>query len=115
WLKLDGSGYQVLHSFKYWPNFGIINSTPFFVPFGATGEAPLAAPTLVGSKLYGTTTQGTSGAGSVYSMNLDGSGYQELHTFLPLGGATMAPVPPLTAVGSKLYRATYFGGAVGGK
>jgi autotransporter-associated beta strand protein/uncharacterized repeat protein (TIGR03803 family) len=115
-LNLDGSGYQVLHSFNYCPNFGIIGFSPFFVQGTPTGEAPLAAPTLVGSKLYGTTVQGTSGAGSVYSMNLDGSGYQELHTFLPLGGATMAPVTPLTAVGSKLYGETYAGfGAFDGR
>ena len=96
-MNLDGSGFQILHSFMGGTN---------------DGATPDAAPILVGSVLYGTTRSGGSaGDGTVYSINTDGSNYQIVHTFL--GGASdgATPYTELTQVGSLLYGTTTAGGS----
>ena len=96
-MNLDGSGFQILHSFMGGSN---------------DGATPDAAPILVGSVLYGTTRSGGSaGDGTVYSINTDGSNYQIVHTFL--GGASDGALPytELTQVGSLLYGTTTAGGS----
>jgi uncharacterized repeat protein (TIGR03803 family) len=69
-LNKDGSGYRVLHSFR---------------GSEADGGGPMAG-LLVGSDgaLYGTTDGGGSGSGhngTVFRLNLDGSGYKVVHNF----------------------------------
>ena len=96
-MNLDGSGFQILHSFMGGTN---------------DGATPDAAPILVGSVLYGTTRSGGSaGDGTVYSINTNGSNYQVVHTFL--GGASdgATPYTELTQVGSLLYGTTTAGGS----
>src|SRR5438105_2302664 len=70
----EGAAVTTLHTF----------SGPSPAPFN-----PAGGPTIVGSKLYGTTTfGGTNGTGTVYSMNLNGSGFLVLDSFsLPNGEA----------------------------
>ena len=76
-ISLDGSNYQILHA---------------FLGGASDGATPDAAPILVGSVLYGTTSAGGSaGYGTVYSINPDGSNFQILHTFL--GAQPMVPIP----------------------
>ena len=87
-INLDGSGYEILHSFDT-----------------RSKDAIPAAPhkvAILGSTLYGTTAQDDAW-GTVFSMNLDGSGYQILHVFGPDGSNPNAGV---TLVGSKLYGTT---------
>ncbi len=92
-INADGTGYTVLHSFLY----------------VREGYAPAGGLVAIGSTLYGTTSQGgamgTFGTGTIYKMNLDGSGYAILDNFTAvLEGKT--PKYDLTAIGSTLYGVT---------
>ena len=99
-LNTDGTGFTLLHSF----NAG-----------NGDGSDPFGSLTLAGSKLYGMARLGISqGAktptGTIFSMNIDGSGFSLLHTFT--GGASDGAEPwgSLTLVGSRLYGMTNVGG-----
>ncbi|RJR40960.1 MAG: hypothetical protein C4567_10200 [Deltaproteobacteria bacterium] len=94
-INTDGSDYRVLHHFQGNPN---------------DGSHPYGALTLVGSKLYGMTSQGGTANGVIFSINLDGSGYQVVFNF---PGSTGGPWGSLTLVGSKLYGMTSGGGPGG--
>ena len=76
--------------------------------FGATsgdGSGPLGSLTLVGPVLYGVTTQGGGGAGSIFRINTDATAYTKMHTFGgPGDGAN--PVGELLPVGSELFGTT---------
>ena len=98
-INTDGSGYQVLYS---------------FTNTGSDGADPYAALTLVGSTLFGTTAYGgADGAGTVFSINADGSGYQVLHSFSGTGSDGADPYAGLTLAGSTLFGTTAYGGAGG--
>ncbi|MHB8069248.1 MAG: choice-of-anchor tandem repeat GloVer-containing protein [Desulfobaccales bacterium] len=97
-INTDGSDYQILHNFAGAPN---------------DGNDPTGSLTLVGSKLYGMTSNGgaANGPGVIFSINLDGSGYQVLLDFNGTGGA--GPCGSLTLWGSMLYGTTRLGGPPG--
>ena len=91
-MNLDGSNQQTLHT---------------YTQSGSDGSRPDAL-TFSGSKLYGSAdTGGSSGDGTVFSMNLNGSGYKTLHTFTGTDGN--GPTANLV-VGSTLYGTTSLGG-----
>lgn len=92
-INPDGTGFTNLHSFAGdqggWPQGGLICS---------------------GNTLYGTTSQGggIGGAGTIFSLQTDGTRFQTLYTFT--GGADgAAPNVGLTLVGNDLYGATSAG------
>jgi uncharacterized repeat protein (TIGR03803 family) len=95
-IQLNGSGYQVLHTFTNNPDGANPRSSLFQASDGA---------------LYGTTSiGGSANLGSVYKMNLDGGGYTILHSFTsvpdgrsPLGGLVQG-------LNNLLYGTTGFGG-----
>jgi uncharacterized repeat protein (TIGR03803 family) len=96
-LNTNGGGFSDLHSF---------NSPP------ADGYLPLEGVLLLGKTLYGTTEYGgTNNYGTVYGINIDGSGYAVLHSFNNSDGAN--PWAKLIAVGNTLYGVAYGGGASG--
>jgi uncharacterized repeat protein (TIGR03803 family) len=65
-INPDGTGYQILHTFTNSPD----------------GRAPRESLVLNGSILYGTTQSGGSGgAGTIFEINTDGTGYTILHNF----------------------------------
>jgi uncharacterized repeat protein (TIGR03803 family) len=91
-METDGSDFQVLHTFTD----------------GSEAACPYAGLTLAGSTLYGTTCYGgTYGCGTIFQINMDGSGYQVLHNFNFPNGAN--PFGPLTLAGSTLYGTTSSG------
>lgn len=98
-INADGSGYQILH------NFGTIAND---------GETPAGSLTLVGSTLYGLTSSGGPngyyGAGTIFKINTDGTGYQILYDFGTAIPDALDPVGALTLVGSTLYGASESGG-----
>jgi len=84
---------------------------------GADGAFPYASLVLYGTKLYGTATAGgTNGNGTVFSVNMDGSGFTVLHTFSALDPAAgtnsdgATPFGSLTLAGGTLYGTTSAGG-----
>ena len=102
-VNTDGSGYQILHV------------------FGAShddGVAPFDSLTLVDSYLYGMATSGRTPDGSsvpgvIFRINLNGTGYTNLHFFASDGseGALASSSCSLIASGSTLYGMTSAGGS----
>ncbi len=71
-VNVDGTGFTNLHSFTG----------------GSSGANPYAGLILLGNTLYGTTTVGgSSGFGAVFSVNTDGTGFTNLHSFTGSDGA----------------------------
>jgi uncharacterized repeat protein (TIGR03803 family) len=99
-VQRDGTGYLALHHFSGAPTDGAQS-------VAALTEGP-------GGVLYGTTTRGGSNdAGTVFKLNLNGSGYVVLHHFG--GGNDGANLQAGILVGSDgmLYGATRAGGLLG--
>ena len=101
-VNTDGTGYNVLHIFT--------NTAP-------DGYQPLGSVVLGGSTLYGTTyyggaANGTSGNGTVFAVNVDGSGYQTLHSFVTTTNG-YKPYGTVTLSGSTLDGMTYYGSGTG--
>jgi uncharacterized repeat protein (TIGR03803 family) len=97
-LGLDGSNFSVAQKFLY--------------PDNALGE-PVSGLTLVGSTLYGVTpTGGVNNAGTIFTMNSDGSNYHVIYSFSDTPGA-LDPAAALIQVGSELYGTTSGGGGYG--
>jgi uncharacterized repeat protein (TIGR03803 family) len=95
-LNTDGTSFQLLHSFN---------------AANGDGWQPAGSLTLVGSTLCGTTRQGGGGgAGTIFKINLDGSGYGIIHTFTGGTNDGADPRSDLTAIGNLLFGTTYFGG-----
>lgn len=101
-ISTNGTGYTILHSFIF---------------DGTTGFRPNSAVVVNGSYVYGTTSAGTNnstGQGVIYRMNLDGSGYTNLHLFVgqPTDGNAQNSISgdELTLIGTNLYGMTYSGG-----
>jgi uncharacterized repeat protein (TIGR03803 family) len=98
-INPDGTGFALLHSFA--------DSDP------GNGAYPQGNLTLVGSTFYGMTYYGgANGAGTVFTIQADGTGFELLHSFAsgdPENGRY--PYGDLTLVGSTLYGMTGGGGA----
>ncbi len=79
----------------------------------ASGDAPTGSLTLSGTTLYGTTLLGgADGDGNIFSVGIDGSGYQNLYSFT--GGADGGlPQGDLTLSGGTLFGTTSRDGANG--
>ncbi|SPE62365.1 conserved exported hypothetical protein [Verrucomicrobia bacterium] len=82
---------------------------------GPDGSRPWAPLVLSGTTLYGTTLAGgpptiynQSGSGTLFKVNLDGSGFTQLHAFGFIDGEN--PIGGLVLSGSTLYGATEAGG-----
>jgi uncharacterized repeat protein (TIGR03803 family) len=74
-LNADGTGFRVLHSFTRF------RFTDPVAPNG-DGASPNGGLMLSGETLYGTASQGgEGGAGTVFKVNTDGSGFATLYTF----------------------------------
>jgi uncharacterized repeat protein (TIGR03803 family) len=133
----DGTGYGVLFSFgvsglfKNNPNglsegpdgllYGSASTALFRMNKDGTGYTVLrefpesAPPPTPGTDrvLYGVTSRGgTTTYGTIYRLDLDGSGFELLHDFNPSGGDASSPSSPLVASGTDglLYGVTPMGG-----
>ncbi len=101
-VNTDGTGYTVLHTFT--------NTAP-------DGYQPLGSVVLSGSTLYGTTyyggdANGSSGSGTVFAVNVDGSDYQTLHSFATTTNG-YKPYGTVTVSDSILYGMTYYSSGTG--
>ena len=92
-LTITNAYYSVVHRFT-----------------GDDGSSSVAALAASGSTLYGTTSEGgSSGYGTVFKVNTDGSGYALLHRYNHDDG--VGPCGDLLLSGTTLYGTTYMGGA----
>ncbi len=95
-INADGTGFQVLHSFTA----------------GATdGALPFGSLVVYGGKFYGLTYRGGSGgAGTIFKIDTNGSGFKLLHSFTAGAADGADPRGSLKLVGTKLYGMTAVGG-----
>jgi uncharacterized repeat protein (TIGR03803 family) len=100
-LMLDGTGYTVLYNFGAFPDDGAN-------PSAALVQASDGA-------LYGTTSAGgSSGAGTVFKLNADGTGYTVVHNFGSIANDGANPSAALVqASDGALYGTTSAGGSSG--
>ncbi len=82
----------------------------------ANGENQNGSLILSGTSFYGMTYGGgTDGVGNIFSVGVNGTGYQNLLSFTGTGGAAIGQYPSgsLVLCGTTLYGMTRFGGANG--
>jgi uncharacterized repeat protein (TIGR03803 family) len=109
-INTDGTGFTNLHYFT-----GGGGSSSGFTNTG--GAFPDAGLILSGDTLYGTTSSGGAGSGTVFALKTNGTSFTILHTFSanPLGtnedGAN--PAGTLILSGTALYGAANLGGTLG--
>jgi uncharacterized repeat protein (TIGR03803 family) len=100
-IGIDGKGFGLLHSFAGGANDGL---------------EPIGNLTLNGSTLYGmtafggSTANGGSGYGTIFSMQLDGSGYHVVHSFAGGNDGAVPAFSALAVIGATLYGMTEDGG-----
>ncbi|MFZ0932215.1 MAG: choice-of-anchor tandem repeat GloVer-containing protein [Syntrophobacteraceae bacterium] len=98
-INADGTGYQVLHNFA---------GSPY------DGANPQGDLTVSGSTLYGMTPGGGAClSGTIFKINMDGTGYQVLYNFGTVQNDAYCPYGSLTLSGSTLYGMAASGGVNG--
>ena len=117
-LNTDGTGFTNLHNFT-----ATSGSAGGGVGANSDGAYPLDGLLLSGNTLYGTAQcGGSTGWGTVFAVNTDGTGFTVLHTFTATTGSTGGdginadganPVGGLILSGSTLYGAALQGGSAG--
>jgi uncharacterized repeat protein (TIGR03803 family) len=104
-INTDGTGFSTLHSFTAASGPSSTNND---------GALPVAGLILSGNTLYGTTPAGgITGNGTVFAVNIDGTGFSTLHSFTSAGGEGVATFSGLILSGNTLYGTTYAGGTSG--
>src|SRR5262249_5521173 len=95
-VQTDGTGFTNLYSFTAVPD---PDNPPYINDDGATPSAGLI---LSDNTLYGTTqVGGHTGAGTIFAINTDGTGFTSLHTFS--GGDGANPYGALILTNNTLY------------
>src|SRR5665213_2242166 len=103
-VQTNGTGFTTLHSFTALYNY--TNSDGAYLYSGLI----LSGNTLYGTADYG----GSSGNGTVFAVNTDGTGFTNLHNFTALSNSTNSdgtdPFAGLILSGNTLYGTTELGG-----
>ncbi|HKW31269.1 MAG TPA: choice-of-anchor tandem repeat GloVer-containing protein [Verrucomicrobiae bacterium] len=100
-INTDGTGFTNLYSFT-------ANPDPYYT--NSDGAHPEAELILSGNTLLGTTQSGgSSGDGTVFAINIDGTDFINLHSFTGLEGSS--PQGGLRLSGNTVYGTTFGGGA----
>jgi uncharacterized repeat protein (TIGR03803 family) len=105
-LSTNGTGFTTLHNFSAQP------------ASNSDGANPEAGLVLAGNTLYGTAYYGgSSGNGTIFAVNIDGSGFTSLYSFTALASGTNSdganPSAGLLLSGNTLYGTTRNGGNAG--
>jgi len=102
-INNDGTGYTNIYSFSAFGNYNT----------NSDGANPAAGLVLSGNTLYGTANNGgTNGAGTVFKVNTDGTGFKDLYSFSGFIGTDGAnPQAGLVLSGNTLYGTASFGGS----
>jgi uncharacterized repeat protein (TIGR03803 family) len=108
-LHADGTAFTILHTFAEGSGF-----SPYLTNSDGAGASELI---LSGNTLYGTTRDGgSSGGGTVFAVNTDGTGFTNLHTFIAYSPSNTGGYEPwggLIWLSNTLYGTTRSGGSFG--
>jgi uncharacterized repeat protein (TIGR03803 family) len=113
-VNTNGTGFTNLHSFAATSvsRFGGTENPPYT---NSDGAGPASGVTLSGNTLYGTTQfGGSSGWGTVFSINTNGAGFTTLHSFTGGSDGGWPYTGPLILSGNTLYGTTMRGGSARG-
>jgi uncharacterized repeat protein (TIGR03803 family) len=87
-LNTDGTGFRVLHTFPVVAYDSDPNSSGYRASTNSDGAHPTSALVSSGSTLYGgARTGGSGGQGTLFALNIDGTGFQVLYNFSGFDGA----------------------------
>lgn len=116
-LNTNGTGFTILHHFA--PTSGSYTPGQFstFVPpyTNSDGAFPFCGLLLSGDTLYGTTgAGGSSGWGTVFAINTNGTGFTNLHYFTGSDGGSPGIYGTLVLSGNTLYGGVGSGSAGSG-
>jgi uncharacterized repeat protein (TIGR03803 family) len=104
-VNTDGTDFMVLHTFSTVTGYNANNDTWT----NLDGATPAGGLVLSGNTLYGTASEGgTNACGTVFAVNIDGTGFMVTHTFNGSDGA--GPQSSLLLSGNTLYGTTVLGG-----
>jgi uncharacterized repeat protein (TIGR03803 family) len=104
-VTTDGTSFTTLHSFTATSGSGR------FLGTNSDGAYPSAGLIVSGNTLYGTAALGgSSGYGTVFAVNTDGTGFTTLHSFT-YGSDGAAPNAGLILSGNRLYGTAFLGGS----
>jgi uncharacterized repeat protein (TIGR03803 family) len=103
-VNTDGTGFTTLHSFTAVDPIAQTNSDGAFLRAGLA----LSGNTLYGTALLG----GSSGLGTMFAVNTDGTGFTNLHSFTG-GSDGDQPIGGLMLSGNTLYGTASSGGSLG--
>jgi uncharacterized repeat protein (TIGR03803 family) len=102
-VNTDGKSFTTLYNFN-----ALLGSYPA-LSTNSDGAYPQAGLVLSGNTLYGTASEGgTSGYGTVFAINTNGTGFTNLYSLTGSGGAN--PYAGLVLSGNTLYGTTISGG-----
>src|SRR6266446_6923671 len=97
-INTDGTGFTNLHNFN--------------ANLNSDGGDPADGLVIFGNTLYGTTSYGgSSGKGTVFKVNTDGTGFTNLHSFAGYPSDGTGPLAGLFLSGNTLYGAGQYGGS----
>ena len=120
-VNTDGTGFTNLHIFTATAGTAGLSGAGT----NGDGAVPRAGLILAGNTLYGTAAGGgSSGNGTVFAVNTDGSGFRTLYSFTTITGTSgvagigangdgASPVARLILSGDTLYGTTFLGGSSG--
>jgi uncharacterized repeat protein (TIGR03803 family) len=110
-INTNGFGFTNLYSFSAFGHNNNINND---------GAWPASSLILYGNTLYGTTVSGgSSGNGTVFAINTNGTAFSNFHNFTAISGSPginsdgANPVGGLYLLGNTLYGTTIYGGSSG--
>jgi uncharacterized repeat protein (TIGR03803 family) len=105
-ISTNGTGFTALHNFT---------GNHAFTGISDDGASPQSRLALSGKTLYGTTSVGGIGFGTVFKLNVDGTGFTNLYSFTSglLGANDGANPNGLVLLGNSLYGTTAQGGFYG--
>jgi uncharacterized repeat protein (TIGR03803 family) len=111
-IGTNGAGFSTLHVFPATVSDGAGNYT------NSDGAEPYGGLILSGSMLFGTTESGGSGgSGTIFAINMDGSGFTNLYSFSALDSNTnfdgANPYAGLALSGNTVYATAFNGGCAG--
>jgi len=109
-LGLTLKGQMTAQTFTTLHNFTALSNSP---PYGnSEGTSPYGRLVWWGNTMFGTAARGgSSGTGTVFRVNTDGTGFTNLHSFTGNDGAS--PYAGLALSGNTLYGTTFAGGSSG--